>query len=148
MHDNLFFYISISATKAHSFFLFTSRVVLRSETRLIRQSRIRGVRIRNCFVAIEPNFAAFALQWLERRPPLRQHVAPVAPIVPVVPVAPVVPVIPAFQNGQNHQNDQNDIAPIAHSAQAAPPKQRRASIVGAEIYSKLMVESKNLASTI
>lgn len=38
-------------------------VVLRSQTRLIQQS---PVALRNCWVSIEPNFQAIAMQWLAR----------------------------------------------------------------------------------
>lgn len=38
-------------------------IVLRSQTRLIRQS---PVALRNCWVSIEPNFKAISMQWLAR----------------------------------------------------------------------------------
>ena len=59
-------------TFAFLFVFSTLILVLRSEEKLIRQSRIR---ILNCFVAIEPNFAAIGLAWLNRPPPRRNDEA-------------------------------------------------------------------------
>lgn len=59
-------------TFAFLFVFSTLILVLRSEAKLIRQSRIR---ILNCFVAIEPNFAAIGLAWLNRPPPRRNDEA-------------------------------------------------------------------------
>lgn len=93
------------------FTFFTLLLVTRSQTTLIRGSRLR---IRNCFVAIEPNFSALSLQWLQRRPPPP----------------------PPQRNNQNDQRDQrneagssNIQAAQASAARAAPiSTQRRTSV--------------------
>lgn len=51
--------------------------VLRSQSKLVQKSRIR---IRHCFVAIEPNLHAICLNWLQRTQPL----SPAAPAAPAV----------------------------------------------------------------
>lgn len=46
-------------------------VVLRSQTKVIQRSRVQ---LRNCFVAIEPNFVAISSEWLRIAALRRQHI--------------------------------------------------------------------------
>lgn len=66
----MFFFISIIFVFVF-IFLF-NLLVLRSQTRLIRQSPLR---IEHCWVSIEPNFKALSMTWLARTPPAAQNEA-------------------------------------------------------------------------
>lgn len=63
---------------------------------MVRQIRIR---IRSCFVAIEPNFHAICLNWLQRTQPLN-------------PVNPVVLIVPNGNDEAGLSNNQN-VPPVA-----------------------------------
>lgn len=46
------------------FFIFILFSVLRSQMKIVRKSKVN---LRECFVAIEPNYAAICMEWLNRR---------------------------------------------------------------------------------
>lgn len=64
------------------FLCFLISLVTRSQTR-----HLIAHNIRECFVAIRPNFAAIALRWLQQNEPNPPASASTAPAVPVAPAA-------------------------------------------------------------
>lgn len=76
---------------------FFSFLVLRSQAKIIRKSKVN---LRECFVAISPNYAAICMEYLQNHAPLRET-----------------------QNAQNNQNV-NSSRTSSHSVQPVPPVRR------------------------